>query len=227
MSRSDAKLRKQVRQIVQAHFDHHIASGASWWSFLDPTQNGIGDLYNKAKHEVVDGDSELRKNLIPKITNELTNPDSVFRKDYLPVIEKVAETAAPMLGLGAPRRRRSKKGGSFGLPSYGDVGMRISKYKGGSFFKRPDFFTPEDHATFNMLHNAEKSVAHALPNPNQMLSGLASLIKMMPQKSGSGEPRRKRAPTKHNLAVKALMAKNKGLTLPEASKYVKQHGLAK
>lgn len=36
----------------------------------------------------------------------------------------------------------------------------------------------------------------------------------------------KRRPTKHSMAVKRVMAEHPGMKLPEASRYVKQHGLA-
>jgi hypothetical protein len=44
----------------------------------------------------------------------------------------------------------------------------------------------------------------------------------MGEKMGSG--RKKRAPSARNLVVKKVM-REKGLSLPQASKYVKEHGL--
>ena len=62
-------------------------SGGGPWDWLDPTKNGVGDLYNKVKNEVV-------------------NPDSIFRSQVVPVAQQAAQIGAMVAGLGMPRKPR-------------------------------------------------------------------------------------------------------------------------
>ena len=63
----EKSIRAKVRLALKKQFAQHVKQGGSWWDFLDPTKNGVGNLYNSIKHEVVDPDSDLRSKIIPDV----------------------------------------------------------------------------------------------------------------------------------------------------------------
>ena len=114
---SEAKIRKQVRAILKAHIAAH---GGSWYDFLDPTKNGIGDLYNKAKHEIVDPNSELRGTILPEAAS-IAGKVTPFLQE-VPILGEVADAvsgglkaaqyanqAAKMAGYGLGKPRATRK----------------------------------------------------------------------------------------------------------------------
>ena len=75
------------------------------------------------------------------------------------------------------------------------------------------------------------AAASVIPGVGEIVAPIAAAVKAvstandMAKSAGFGA-RKSRPPTAHNLAVKKLMKDNPGMKLPEASKYVKAHGLA-
>jgi hypothetical protein len=122
--------------------------------------------------------------------------------DILNSIGSVAQTAmkfAPLLGLGKQGKKGKKKGGASLLGGPGSTRQYelAAGLSGGSFL--------DD-----------------IPGIGQIASLLGLGMSGGKRKKVSGG---KRAPTKRNLLVRQVM-QQQGLSLPQASHYVKVHGLA-
>ena len=178
----DARLR--ARGAGRGFFDFSNVAGAApvlskdalegkgWFDFLDPNKNGVGDAFNKVKHEFVDSDSNLHRGVADaaaKVGNEFTNPDSVLRGQVVPIAGKVGDVLNKIPGVDF-------------VPGLGELAMGAS--------------------ALSKVNNAAKAAGFGKPHAGPVGAAL----------------RRE--------AVAKVM-KEKKLSLPAASAYVKAHGLWK
>ena len=219
----EPEIRKHVRKALKAHMKAH---GGAWWDFLNPAKNGVGDAFNKVKNEFTNPNSELRGHILPEAAS-IASKVAPFVSE-IPIIGQAASAitaglkgaesaneAAQSVGAGVRRRSRKQNGvGAQGFPE--------SPTKGGSGGRAPHGGAMVSGKLLLQSPKVAAYLAHL--HGGAVLSPEAAAY--FAHLHGGASPRRTRPPTKHNLAVKALMARNPGLTLPEASKHVKEHGLA-
>jgi hypothetical protein len=144
-------------------------------------------------------------NTYNKVKNELTNPDSVFRKDVVPVAQQafeIAKTVAPLVGVGKRR-----------------------KHKGGAWY---DFIGNAYNAVKNEVVNPDSALRKNIIPEAQKLKQAYDVAKSMAPLMGVGK-RKKRGGKKDGRNARAEIVKKvmreKHLSMIEASKYVKAHGL--
>jgi len=141
----------------------------------------------------------------------------MYGGDVLGDIGKVTQAVAPflplLLGLGRARRR-VPRGGNF-LDDLGKVSSAIAPFAPLLM----GLGKPKKSKKGGVLIKDVPSQFHT--NTGLMPPALASYNPPVPSVSGSG-----RKPSERGAIVKRIMAE-KGMSLPQASKYVKEHGLYK
>jgi len=153
-------------------------------------------------------------NTYNKVKNELVNPDSVFRKDVVPVAQQafeIAKTVAPLVGVG--KRRKHKKGGAW----YDFIGNAYNAVKN-------EVVNPDSALRKNIIPEAQK-----LKQAYDVAKSMAPLMGVGKRKKCKCESKSKCGGKKDGRGARAEIVKkvmrDKGLSMIEASKYVKAHGL--
>jgi len=227
------------------HTHHHVActhcggsglSGGAWYDFLDPHKNGVGDLYNKIKHEVVDHgiDKALESKRKAEMAKLRRGADltPIVPPKYHPKKER-----ARLLGLSSAHK--SSTGGSeYGVDRDGKpapwkwaLDKENAKMAGMSEEEkkkyREDRLEKGRRTHYEQLHRRPYT---PLP-PGGAEGGDYTRHGAYTRHHRDGRPYRRAAPAskrtlERNAIVKQVM-RDKGLSLIEASKHVKAHGLYK
>lgn len=222
--------------------------GGAWYDFLDPHKNGVGNLYNKVKHEVVTPDSVLRGQYIPKAASFA---DKALAASA--VVPGLGQIVAPVAAGVKAVAKANDVAKAFGYGRYdpitpeeiADLKARRAGYArairstiSGATLPPPNApsFSPgnaaEQLAHWNETAPRRFKVNHAAQNFNAVDARLAATqaaAKLPPGMDRdvlkmAGYGRKVRAPSHRNMLVRDVMRKMK-LSLPEASKYIKAHGL--
>ena len=188
---------------------HRRRYGGEWWDVFDPNKNGVAAAFQPAAiqqafapltNEFTNPNSVLRSDLLPKLQNELVNPDSVFRAEIIPA----AQTAAALAGYGRRRHGRGRSGGAW----YDDAGRYATQ--GADLFRRArhEYVDPKSYS--QQFVRGARDVGRAM--------GLQGFGRQRRSYPGDGRAKR-------GAIVRQVMMQNPGMSLPQASAYVKAQGM--
>jgi len=221
-------------------FCEGVMRGGSWYDFLDPNKNGVGNAFNTVKHEFVDSDSGLRQGLSKAgdavvdagkaVGNQFTDPNSMLRGTILPGAAKYSAYAAPLLDVA---------GTALGVPGAGEMlttglnaantannlakglgyGRRRGRpRKGGNMLS-----APMPIAGTNMLLGNEYMAGQG----GSMTGAYDGQGKRKAVMRGGMTQRIVGAGVRKRAEIVKKVMKEKGCSMIEASRYVKAHGLYK
>jgi hypothetical protein len=199
----------------------HGLSGGAWYDFLDPNKNGVGDAFNKVKHEFVDSDSGLRQGLSTAgnaVAGQFTDPNSVLRGQVIPIGAQVAQYASPFIDAVAPGAGTALNYG-FKAANYANKGAQMLGY-GESEEGRAKMMLSQKKKG----RNRNNGVALLSGNYDGVVSGGSNTGRYEGHGRTVGAGKGRSNPRAS--IVKKVMAE-KGLNMIQASKFVKEHGLYK
>ena len=219
----------------------HGLSGGSWYDFLDPNKNGVGNAFNKVKNEFVNSDSVLRRGAEDagkKVAHEFSDPNSILRDKVVPIGAQVAQYAQPFLDAGVPGLGTAINTG-FKVANYANKGAKMLGYGEGSRAKAMLSMAKPGRSRNNGVPLLSGNVDGVRGGDKGFLrkamfgfgtgganTGAYEGHGMLGQ-NGHGQ-RAKRVVgagvSARASLVKKVMAEQ-GLSMIEASKYVKEHGL--
>lgn len=200
----------------------HGLSGGSWYDFLDPNKNGVGNAFNKVKNEFVNPDSVLRRGAEDagkKVAHEFSDPNSILRDKVVPIGAQVAQYAQPFLDAGVPGLGTAINTG-FKVANYANKGAKMLGYGEGSRAKAMLSMAKPGRSRNNGVPLLSGNVDGVRGGANTGAyegHGNCSPPGKAKRIVGAGVSARA------NL-VKQVMAEH-GMSMIEASKYVKEHGL--
>jgi len=208
-------------------FCEGVMRGGSWYDFLDPNKNGVGNAFNAVKHEFVDSDSGLRQGLSTAgnaVAGQFTDPNSMLRGTILPAAAKYSAYAAPVLdvagtALGVPGAGELVTGALNAANTANNVAKNFGygrKRKGGSMLGQAMPVAGTNMSLGNPMVGGSMTGAYE----GQGLLG-------MTRKTGGMVRRMVGAGVAKRAEIVRKVMKEKGCSMIEASKYVKAHGLYK
>ena len=188
--------------------------GGNWWDALDPNKNGVAQAFQPQAiqaafapltNEFTNANSVLRSDLLPKLQNEVMNQDSILRAQIIPAVQ----TAAALAGYGRRGKRGRGRSGGAWFDDLGQYAQTATKQ-----FTDPNSFLRKVH--------------HEYVDPNsythQGIRGAQQAAKMF----GFGRMRRHfpgDGRSQRGVIVRQVMQQHPGMSLPQASRYVKEHNL--
>ena len=210
----------------------HGMSGGSWYDFLDPNKNGVGNAFNTVKNEFVNPSSVLRHDIAPKVANEFTDPNSILRGKVIPIGAQVAQYASPFIDAALPGLGTAINTG-FKAANYANKGAKMAGF--GSEASRAKTMLGMNKAgrarnngvpllsgNVDGVRGGANTGAYEGHGHNNLMEGgmLGSEGHGMRKKRMVGAGVSARASL-----VKKVMA-DQGLNMIQASKYVKEHNLS-